>query len=108
MFLIMKTRNETSEGLETLAEAAGRLLARLDARREREKASEGLNAPRNFQNTRKPQWVGEDRTEVCFPRRLRPVDQARHGKAEGAMRIRVAANCNRRVHLRPHLGYGSE
>lgn len=108
MFLIMKTRNETSEGLETLAEAAGRLLARLDARREREKASEGLNAPRNFQNTRKPQWVGEGQVAgLSLVIRYLP-DRPVAPEAELPIQIRVAANCNRRVHLRPHLGYGSE
>jgi len=92
---------------ETYEQAARRLIAVMDARLKK-KASEGLNAPRNFQNTRKPQWVGEGQVAGVFPRLRYLPNRPGAPEAELPMRIRVAANCNRRVHLRPHLGYGSE
>jgi len=107
MFLLMESRSNKTE--ETLAEAASRLLARLDARREREKASERLEGSEKFQAIHPmPQWVGEGQVAgLSLVIRYLP-DRPVAPEAELPIRIRVAANCNRRVHLRPHLGYGSE
>jgi len=81
---------------ETFAEAAQRLCKALDARK---KVPGRLQAPERFQNTRKPQWVGEGQVAgLSLVIRYLP-DRPVAPEAELPMRIRVAANCNRRIRI---------